>query len=244
MRAFAIADASRRKARPVAALFWEHGPAGEIGRFSLAISSGCTERDLPLSLSFCLHKPNRCASARESLEWVRSRIVPENRQNIAEVLESNGIAEYDEVTFLSSCEGRSSDDDFFAYEIELPEQLADELSMMEPGAARADRLLSEIERKRDKGKVLYSVVELPDNGASCASETPNAETPTPAQRIGRQIRRRRLDAGLTQAQLATRAGIAQAVISRVESGAGNPTIGLLEDIAFTLDSELDVTLAT
>lgn len=228
MRAFAIADASRRKAKPVGALLWEPDPSDERGRFSLEIASRCTERDLPLSLSFCLDRKHRCASPRESAAWVESRIVPQERQNIAEVLLANGLTGYDEVNLLALCEARSSDDDFFAYEVALTEELAHKLAATTPGAKRADLLLSEIGRKRSGGKVYYAVVELPADD--------------PAQRIGRQIRLRRQEAGLTQAQLATRVGITQTVVSRVESGTGNPTLNLLNEIASALDTELDVSL--
>lgn len=231
-----IADASRRKAEPIGALFWELDPASERGRFSLEVASSCTERDLPLSLSFCLRREGRRASEHESLDWVRSRIVPENRQNIVEVLLANGLTEYDDVNLLAACEGRSSDDDFFTYEVELPEELADELSAAQPGKTRADRLLSEIERKRRNGKICYAVVGLLD------VDSTNGDALSPTQRIGLQIRHRRLDEGLTQKQLAARVGITQTVVSRIESGVGNPTLGLLEEIVLALDAKLDVTL--
>lgn len=51
----------------------------------------------------------------------------------------------------------------------------------------------------------------------------------------------RLEAqGLTQKQLAARAGITQAVLSRTESGTGNPTLALLEEIAAALGMQLGI----
>ncbi|HAM16341.1 MAG TPA: transcriptional regulator [Eggerthellaceae bacterium] len=73
--------------------------------------------------------------------------------------------------------------------------------------------------------------------AARVSSPPNA-----AERIGRQIRAARQEAGLTQVQLSARAGITQTVLSRIESGKGNPTLGLLEDIAAALDARLEVLL--
>ncbi len=73
------------------------------------------------------------------------------------------------------------------------------------------------------------------------------KTPQPhtnfAQEIGSQLRAARLQAGLTQVELAQKAGVRQAVISRLERGQGNPTIALIAEIAgaislapsFTLD---------
>lgn len=58
-----------------------------------------------------------------------------------------------------------------------------------------------------------------------------------AQEVGSQLRAARLKAGLTQMELAQRAGVGQAVISRLESGQGNPTVALVADIARALSVE-------
>ncbi|MBH0779086.1 helix-turn-helix domain-containing protein [Nocardia bovistercoris] len=49
------------------------------------------------------------------------------------------------------------------------------------------------------------------------------------------IRERRLELGLTQTQLALRAGLRQPDVSRLESGGGTPTIGMLERLAHALE---------
>jgi len=272
MRTFVIADASKRKAKPIGMLFWEAGADGGQGRFSLEISPSCCEADLPLSLEFCARKKDGCATPEESQDWVRSRIVPEDRQNIVEVLRANGLAEYNEVSLLAASQGRSSDDDFLVYEVDLPERLVCELNagasqfdaresheqLSATLASRVDKLLSAIERRRDNVGVHYAFVELPKASTLPMEDAANAGSATrlhsetrscendgrnAAQRIGAQIRERRREAGLTQKQLAVRAGISQAVLSRVESGLGNPTLALLEELAFALDSRLDVSLS-
>lgn len=48
--------------------------------------------------------------------------------------------------------------------------------------------------------------------------------------IGRDLRRKRRKAGMTQAEVATRAGIRTETLSRLESGIGNPTVGTLRRI--------------
>ena len=126
MRTFVIVDSSKRKAKPIGTLFWEADGKGGQGRFSLELSSDCDEERLPLSLSFCASREHRRATPEESADWVRSRIVPEDRHNIAEVLAANGLAKYDQVSLLAACNGRSSDDDLLVYEVELPESLANE----------------------------------------------------------------------------------------------------------------------
>ncbi|WP_330228276.1 helix-turn-helix domain-containing protein [Nocardia sp. NBC_00508] len=49
------------------------------------------------------------------------------------------------------------------------------------------------------------------------------------------IRERRLELGLTQTQLAERAGLRQRDVSRLESGGGTPTIDMLERLAHALE---------
>jgi ribosome-binding protein aMBF1 (putative translation factor) len=49
------------------------------------------------------------------------------------------------------------------------------------------------------------------------------------------IRERRLELGLTQTEVARRADLRQPEISRLESGGGTPTIGMLERLAQALE---------
>lgn len=49
------------------------------------------------------------------------------------------------------------------------------------------------------------------------------------------IRERRLELGLTQNDVAERAGLHQPDVSRLESGGGTPTIGMLERLAYALE---------
>ena len=60
--------------------------------------------------------------------------------------------------------------------------------------------------------------------------------------IGEAVRERRLTLGLSQVELATRAGMTQPALSRLEAD-GVPTIPLLERISAALDAELIVELA-
>src|SRR5262245_62985069 len=56
--------------------------------------------------------------------------------------------------------------------------------------------------------------------------------------IGRAIRERRLAMGLSQAELAARAGMTQPALSRLEAGGVLPTIPLLQRISAALDADL------
>jgi ribosome-binding protein aMBF1 (putative translation factor) len=61
--------------------------------------------------------------------------------------------------------------------------------------------------------------------------------------IGRAVRERRLALGLSQVELAARAGMTQPALSRLEAGGVVPTIPLLERISTALNADLIVEIA-
>ena len=61
--------------------------------------------------------------------------------------------------------------------------------------------------------------------------------------IGKAVRDRRLALGLSQVELATRAGMTQPALSRLEAGGVIPTIPLLDRISAALDADLIVQIA-
>ncbi len=61
--------------------------------------------------------------------------------------------------------------------------------------------------------------------------------------IGQAVRERRLALGLSQVELAARAGMTQPALSRLEAGGVVPTIPLLERITAALDADLIVQIA-
>lgn len=63
---------------------------------------------------------------------------------------------------------------------------------------------------------------------------------TGARRLGRSVRAARLRAGLTQEELARRAGMSQEALSLLERGVGNPTMKTLERIARALGCSLEI----
>lgn len=58
----------------------------------------------------------------------------------------------------------------------------------------------------------------------------------------RALIRKRLQAKLSQAELAKKVGTKQSAISRLESGSYNPTIGMLRKVAEALDADLKVSI--
>lgn len=61
--------------------------------------------------------------------------------------------------------------------------------------------------------------------------------------IGQAVRERRLELGLSQTEVAARAGMTQPALSRLEAGGVVPTIPVLERIAVALGAELIVAIA-
>ena len=61
--------------------------------------------------------------------------------------------------------------------------------------------------------------------------------------IGQAVRERRLALGLSQVDVANRAGMTQPALSRLEAGGVVPTIPLLDRISAALDADLIVVLA-
>lgn len=60
--------------------------------------------------------------------------------------------------------------------------------------------------------------------------------------LGAMVRDLRLDAGLSQEELAQRAGMTQPALSRLERGGGIPTIAVLDRIAAALHATLKVSI--
>jgi ribosome-binding protein aMBF1 (putative translation factor) len=58
--------------------------------------------------------------------------------------------------------------------------------------------------------------------------------------LGNAVRERRLALGLSQTELAKKAGMTQPALSRLESGGPTPTIGVLERLAHALGAKLTV----
>lgn len=58
----------------------------------------------------------------------------------------------------------------------------------------------------------------------------------------RTLIHKRVERGFTQKELARRVGTKQSAISRLESGAYNPTIGILRKVAKALNADLNVSI--
>jgi transcriptional regulator with XRE-family HTH domain len=58
--------------------------------------------------------------------------------------------------------------------------------------------------------------------------------------LGQMVYDRRMELGLTQAELAEQAGMTQPQLSRLESGGATPTVPLLARLATALKADLDI----
>lgn len=76
--------------------------------------------------------------------------------------------------------------------------------------------------------------------ASTEEERRELEAARARFKIGARILQQRLAAGLTQEQLASASGVAQADISRIERGQANPTTQTLDALAGPLGVTLDL----
>lgn len=75
--------------------------------------------------------------------------------------------------------------------------------------------------------------------ASSEQERRELEAARARFKLGMRLQQQRLAAGLTQKRLADVSGIAQADISRIERGQGNPTAATLEALGGPLGVTLD-----
>lgn len=63
------------------------------------------------------------------------------------------------------------------------------------------------------------------------------------QQLGRGLRSRRLELGLTLAQVADKAGLSLPYIANLERGRGNPTVGVIQRVAEALGLSFETLLA-
>lgn len=63
-------------------------------------------------------------------------------------------------------------------------------------------------------------------------------------RVGLEVRRTRLEQGLSQAELARRMGVKAPYVAGLEAGARNLTLGQLANVADALGRGLDITFPT
>lgn len=119
MRIFAIRDDSMEAEILGYLIYYEPSKS-----FYIELSDNLDPWEAPPVLSSFVSRGNYTIDSEWSLRWVRQRIVPQNRQNIGEILRDNGLKEYDEFSLLLLANGRCEQDDCYLDEIpadHLPE---------------------------------------------------------------------------------------------------------------------------
>ena len=112
MKIYAIKD-SRHKKRPAQSwLLYDE----DNGSFSIRISETADKEDLPFMLTCLFEKGLLEVSGSWADSFVRSRIVPSERQNLGAILKANGLDVYDEYDMLMLNMGRCCMDDYYLEE--------------------------------------------------------------------------------------------------------------------------------
>lgn len=124
MRVFAIKDESLSNARILGYLIYYETPKA----FYIELPDEADPWDTPLLLDSFVRRDERSVGSYWSRIWVEQRIVPQDRQNIGQVLRENDLAEYDEFSLLMLSQGRCAQDQCYLEELrggELPAELVE-----------------------------------------------------------------------------------------------------------------------
>ena len=91
--------------------------APETKAWHIEINPVRSWEDSPLSLALYIKQSIYSLDEKQSLDWVRDRLVPPNRQNIHHLLEALNLPEYDEFALLHHTQGISPNDNLHLVEI-------------------------------------------------------------------------------------------------------------------------------
>ena len=86
-----------------------------------------TEWELPCVLDHFVRQGVYTVDSRWTLEFIRGRIVPPDRQNLGLILREAGLKEYDEFALFKISDGRCAQDDCYIREItesDIPEEIS------------------------------------------------------------------------------------------------------------------------
>lgn len=85
--------------------------------FTIDIPEDVTEKEAPLIMASFVKRGVRHVDQEWSMRWVRSRITPNSRQNIGQILRENRMKAYDEFAFLIKSQGRCCQDECYIEEM-------------------------------------------------------------------------------------------------------------------------------
>lgn len=99
--------------------------------FLIELPNDADEWNTPLILSSFAKRGRYSVDSMSSIAWVRQRIVPYDRQNIACIMKQYSMKNYDEFELLEVSNGRCAQDDYFILPIEkemLPKHITNRLN--------------------------------------------------------------------------------------------------------------------
>lgn len=100
-------------------------------RFYIELPGHLDEWEVPAMFYSNVKRGEYSIGPERSMKWVKQRIIPAERQNIASILKDNKLKEYDEYKLLLLSEGRCAQDDDYIIETcmeMLPEEILARLS--------------------------------------------------------------------------------------------------------------------
>lgn len=100
-------------------------------RFFMELLSDLKEWEAPTLFYADVKKGNYSIDSARTMQWVRQRIIPSERQNLGAVLRENNLKEYDEYKLLLCSEGRCAQDEEYILKMDvakLPEVMQKRLS--------------------------------------------------------------------------------------------------------------------
>lgn len=113
MRVFAIRDDEIAGKDLGYLLYYEGSKA-----FYIELPEEADEWETPMILSSFVRRGEHSVNAYWSMVWVRQRIVPQDRQNLGQILKDNGLDAYDELQLLLLGHGRCAQDNVYITEVD------------------------------------------------------------------------------------------------------------------------------
>ena len=110
-------------------------------QFYIELPDSADEWETPLLLSSFVKRGQRTINSYWSRAWVQQRIIPPDRQNIADVLKDNGLETYNEYALLTLSEGRCAQDDCYIVPLansDLPTEITERFSIRVEEAVPTD----------------------------------------------------------------------------------------------------------
>lgn len=122
MKIFAIRDEHDLSSKDLAYLLYYE----KAKKFYIELPHYCDPWEVPLLISSFAEKGSLTINSYWSKIWVQQRIIPNDRQNLGQILKENNLKEYDEYELLMLSKGRCEQDDYYLVQIsqkDLPDDI-------------------------------------------------------------------------------------------------------------------------